>query len=93
MKKNKLKKMQNEFKIWLKKMDEELTYKNHKDYTVIEKKLIEIAENNGFELVSRLNDAGDEHIFLIFQNIKNLKFISAFANEEGFDNKELDHID
>lgn len=88
----KLELMQNEFIGWLSKKKKDID-KNEIEDDLIEKKLIEIANKNGYKLISRLDDAGSNHIFLIFQNKSNLKFISAYANEEGFDDEELDHID
>jgi len=40
----------------------------------------------------KFDDLGPNKILLIFQNKKNLQFISAFINEKGFSDEELDHI-
>ena len=85
--------MQEEFKEWLKKTEKIIDKHNVELKDLIKKKLIEIANENGYEFITKLDAAGPDHIFLIFQNKSNLKFISAYANEEGFDDEELDHID
>ncbi len=89
---SKLERMQVLFQRWL----FEIKLFNIRDqseyYSLIEQKLMEIADENGYRFVMKFDDAGLEHLFLIFQNQENLKFISAYANEEGFDEEELDHI-
>lgn len=89
----KLELMQRDFLEWFRKTENTINNKDIDFNSLIEKKLIEIANKNGYEFITRLDDSGPDHIFLIFQNKKNLKFISAYTNEEGFDDEELDHID
>ncbi len=74
-------------------MENKIDKKDVYSKDLIEKKLFEIANDNNYELAYRNDELGPNHIFLIFQNKKNLKFISAFANEKGFSDEEYDHID
>ena len=84
--------MQKEFIEWLRNT-ENIINNNEIDFnSLIEKRLIEIANKNGYEYVMKFDDLGPNKILLIFQNKKNLKFISAFINEKGFSDEELDHI-
>jgi hypothetical protein len=86
--------MQKEFKEWLKKI--EITTKNDKNkyYQLIEEKLHEIAAKNGYKYVMKFGSKhGPKYVLLIFRNLNNQKFISAFTSEEGFNKEELDHID
>jgi len=89
----KLELMQRQFKEWLKELKSHSIKKERDLCDLIEKKLIEIANENGYEYIMRNDALGPDDTFLLFQNRKNLKFISAFANEEGFDDEELDRID
>jgi uncharacterized HAD superfamily protein len=89
---NKLELMQREFREWLRQTKNTINIKEIELRELIEKKLINLTDENGYEFIMRFDDAGPDHIFLIFRNKKNLKFISAYANEEGFDDEELDHI-
>lgn len=89
----KLELMQRQFKEWLKELKSHSIKKERDLCDLIEKKLIEIANENGYEYIMRNDALGPGDTFLLFQNRKNLKFISAFANEEGFDDAELDRID
>lgn len=89
---SKLESMQTEFKNWLMKV------KNKTDLTeiafnnLIEKKLIEIAIKNNYKLLDRNDLLGNDDIFLVFENVENEKFITAWINEEGFDDKEVDDL-
>jgi len=85
--------MQNEFKEWLVTVENRFNKENSSYNELIENKLMKIAKENDYEFVVKLDTAGPSHIFLIFQNKENSKFISAYANEKGFDDEELDHID
>lgn len=58
----------------------------------IEKKLIEIANNNDYELFDKSDLLGKNEIFLVFQNKMNQKYISAWINKDGFNTKELVHL-
>ena len=82
--------MQNEFKQWLNTM--EFDKENARYNELIENRLIKIAKENDCELIHRSNLLGKGDIYLIFQNKKNQKFISAWANEKGFYSDDYDEL-
>ena len=86
-----LEQMQDEFKHWVNTM--EFDKENASYYELIENRLMKIAKENEYKYIMKFNTAGPSHIFLIFQNKENSKFIGAFANEKGFIIEESDHID
>lgn len=88
----KLELMQNEFIEWLRETENTINIKEIDFNSLIEKRLIEIAKKNGYEYVMKFDDLGPDKFLLIFRNKRNLKFISAFTNEKGFSDEELDHI-
>lgn len=84
----KLELMQIKFKEWLRRNS---NIKNDRDYhNIIEKKITEIANKNGYRFFMRFDELGPEMIILAYQNRKNDNFISAYANEEGFDDEEYE---
>ena len=84
----KLELMQWKFKDWLSKNNH---IKKEKDfYDIVEKKITEIANKNGYGFFWRFDDLGPEDIFLTYRNRTNENFISARANEEGFGDEEYE---
>ncbi len=88
----KLELMQKVFMEWLRKTENTINHNKIDFNSLIEKRLIDIANENGYEYVMKFEDLGTNKILLIFRNKTNLKFISAFTNEKGFSDEELDHI-
>jgi hypothetical protein len=88
----KLEVMQKEFKEWLRKAVKQINKEEIEIKKLTEKKLIEIAKKNGYELIDRNVHLGKNNIFLVFQNKNNKKFISAWVDEEGFDTEELENL-
>ena len=84
--------MQNKFIEWLRKTENTINHNKIDFNSLIEKRLIDIANENGYEYVMKFEDLGPNKILLIFRSKTNLKFISAFTNEKGFNDEELDHI-
>jgi hypothetical protein len=89
---NKLEHMQATFQEWLKAQKQAGVRDQSEIYALIEQKLIELAEKNGYTLLDRNALLGDDNVFLVFGDLKRDKFISAWANEEGFDTEELDDL-
>ena len=89
---NKLEIMQESFKKWLKGVKAKVNKENFEFYDLIKKKLIEIAENNDYNLLYENDSLGKKRIYLFFQNQKNLKFLAAKTNEEGFFSEEQEDL-
>ncbi len=86
--------MQLKFKKWLKNKENQANKKEmFLDYDLIERKIIQIAEDYDYRLVYRNDLLGRENIFLVFLNRKNSISIAANANEKGFRQEVLDSID
>ena len=88
----KLEQMQRAYIEWLRKAEKKNIKKDIDLKDLIEKKLIEIAIENDYELIDRNVLLGKDNIFLVFQNKNNQKFISAWVCEEGFDTEELENL-
>ncbi|MFX0075873.1 MAG: hypothetical protein ACFE96_10555 [Candidatus Hermodarchaeota archaeon] len=84
--------MQKEFKEWLRKAEKQKYKEEIELKKLTEKKLIEIANKNDYELIDKNIDLGKDNIFLVFQNKNNKKFISAWVDEEGFATEELENL-
>lgn len=89
---NKLESMQESFKKWLKQLKAQTIKNDFEIYDLIKKKLIEIVEENDYNLIYENNSLGKKKRYLFFQNQETLKFLAAKANEEGFFSEEQEDI-
>jgi Mg2+ and Co2+ transporter CorA len=87
-----LEEMQNEFREWLRKAEKQINKEEIEIKKLTENKLIEIANKHDYVLSYRNTDLGKDNLLLVFQNKNNKKFISAWVDEEGFSNEELENL-
>ena len=82
--------MKNSFEKWL--TDLKKLENNTELYELIEKKLIEIANEYNFYLYHRNDILGEGNVVLSFFNRDIQKFLTAWANEKGFSSKLCDDL-